>query len=66
MPQKIERRYLIRTLTGRLFRKLKEAGRDLLPIILVIVVFQLAILRQPFPELLGRDLGDVLEFDEIL
>jgi len=60
MPQKIERRYLIRTLTGRLFRKLKDAGRDLLPIILVIVIFQLAILRQPFPELLEVLMGTAL------
>jgi hypothetical protein len=60
MPQKTERRYLIRTLISRLFQKLKEAGRDLLPVILVITVFQLAILRQPFPELLEVLMGAVL------
>ncbi len=60
MPQKTERRYLIRTLISRLFQKLKEAGRDLLPVILVITVFQLAILRQPFPELLEVLIGAVL------
>jgi len=60
MPQKNERRYLIRTLVSRLFQKLKEAGRDLLPVILVITVFQLAILQQPFPELLEVLMGAVL------
>jgi hypothetical protein len=60
MPQKTVRRYLIRTLISRLFQKLKEAGRDLLPVILVITVFQLAILRQPFPELLEVLMGAVL------
>ncbi len=60
MPQKTDRRYLIRPLTERLFKKLKEAGRDLLPIILVIVFFQLAILRQPFPELLEVLMGTAL------
>ncbi|MCD6273160.1 MAG: DUF1538 domain-containing protein [Deltaproteobacteria bacterium] len=45
---------------GRFFGKLKEAGRDLLPIILVIVVFQLAILRQPFPDLLEVLMGTAL------
>jgi len=60
MPQKTKIRYLIPTLIGRLFRKLIEAGRDLLPIILVIVVFQLAVLRQPFPELLEVLIGAVL------
>ncbi|MBE9530016.1 MAG: hypothetical protein IMF00_01985, partial [Proteobacteria bacterium] len=52
MPQKSERRYLFLTLLRRLFQKLKEALSDLLPIILVITVFQLAILRQTFPDLL--------------
>jgi hypothetical protein len=36
---------------------MKEAGRDLLPIILVITVFQLAVLRQPFPEFLDILVG---------
>lgn len=36
------------------------AARDLVPIILVIVVFQLAVLRQPFPELVNVIVGLVL------
>lgn len=51
MAQKTEFRYLILTLLRRLFQKLKEAGRDLLPIIVVIALFQIAVLRQPFPDL---------------
>jgi len=57
MPQKTEHRHLIRTLLRQLFRKLKVAGRDLLPIILVITGCQLAVLRQPFPELLEMLMG---------
>jgi hypothetical protein len=53
-------RYLILTLLRRSCRKLKEAGSDLLPIILVIIVFQLAILQQPFPDLLEVLIGAVL------
>jgi len=60
MAQKGKRRYLILTLLRRIFAKLKEAGRDLLPIILVITVFQLAVLRQPFPELLEVLMGAAL------
>jgi hypothetical protein len=60
MTQKTKRRNLILTLFQRLFRKLKEAVRDLSPIILVIAVFQLAVLRQPFPELLEVLTGAVL------
>jgi len=36
----------------RLFQKLKQALSDLLPIIMVIALFQLAVLRQPFPQFL--------------
>ncbi len=57
MPRESKRRYLILTLIERLFQKLKEAGRDLSPIILVIIFFQLAILQQPFPELLEVLIG---------
>ena len=57
MAQKTEFRHLILTLLRRLFQKLKEAGRDLLPIILVIALFQLAVLRQPFPDLLEMLMG---------
>jgi len=60
MAQKTEYRYLILAVLRRLFQKLQEACRDLLPIILVITVFQLAILRQPFPELLEVLIGVVL------
>ena len=60
MPQKRERRYLFLTLFRRLFQKLKKALSDLLPIILVITVFQLAILRQTFPDLLEVLIGAVL------
>ena len=38
-------------------RRLKEAGRDLLPVFLLIAVFQLAVLRQPLPDLLNVLLG---------
>ncbi len=60
MPQKSERRYLFLTLLRILFQKLKDALSDLLPIILVITVFQLAILRQSFPDLLEVLIGAVL------
>jgi hypothetical protein len=57
MSEISERRFLIITLIRKVSLKLKEAGRDLLPIILVITVFQLAVLRQPFPELLDILVG---------
>ena len=57
MPQKNDHRFLIITLLRRILQKLKEAGRDLLPIILVITVFQLAVLRQPFPEIIEILIG---------
>lgn len=60
MAPKTQRRNPILTLVRQLLRKLKEALRDLSPIILVISVFQLAILRQPFPELLEVLMGAVL------
>jgi len=60
LPQETKRRYRFLTLIGRIFRKLKDAGRDLLPVILVITIFQLAVLRQPFPELLEVLIGAVL------
>jgi hypothetical protein len=60
MAEKTERRYPILTLLRSFFRKLKEALSDLLPIIVVITVFQLAILRQPFPELLEVLMGVAL------
>jgi len=60
MPSKTERRNPVFVLFRRLFQKLKESLRDLLPIILVITVFQLAVLRQPFPELLEVLNGAVL------
>jgi len=57
MPQKSEHRFIIITLLRRILQKLTEAGQDLLPIILVIAVFQLAVLRQPFPQLLEILIG---------
>ena len=39
--------------TGRL----REAGRDLLPVFLLIAVFQLAVLRQPLPDLFAILIG---------
>lgn len=43
-----------------LFRSLAESARDLLPIVVVIAVFQLALLRQPIPNLLDLLVGAVL------
>jgi len=60
MAQITDSLYLILAILRRLFRKLKDAGSDLLPIILVIIIFQIAILRQPFPELLEVFIGAVL------
>jgi hypothetical protein len=60
MTQKAKHRYLIFKFIGRVFQKLKEALRDLLPIIVVISVFQLAVLRQPFPDLLEVLIGAAL------
>lgn len=42
---------MTRTLLATTLQKLKEALRDLGPIILVIGIFQLAVLRQPLPEI---------------
>jgi hypothetical protein len=60
MAQKTEFRYLMLTLLRRSFQKLKEAGRDVLPIIVVIALFQLVVLRQPFPELREVLMGAVM------
>ena len=57
MSRNTEYRYLISTLLKRIFKKLKEAIRDLFPIILVISIFQIAVLRQPFPQLLEVLIG---------
>ena len=57
MPQKTELRYLIPTLLRRIFKRLKDAISDLFPIILVISIFQVAVLRQPFPQLLEVLIG---------
>ena len=40
-----------------LWRRLADALRDLAPIILVIAFFQVAVIRQPFPDLAGVALG---------
>ena len=60
MAEKTKHRYLILTLLQSFFQKLKNALSDLLPIIVVITAFQLAILRQPFPELLEVLMGVAL------
>ena len=52
MSRDTEYRYLISTLLRRIFQRLKDAISDLFPIILVISIFQVAVLRQPFPQLL--------------
>jgi hypothetical protein len=57
MADKAERRYLILRLFQIISQKLKESIGDLLPIIAVISIFQLAILRQPFPEFLDVLVG---------
>ncbi len=46
-----------RTLWAIAARRLREAGRDLLPVFLLIAVFQLAVLRQPLPDLLAVLIG---------
>jgi len=60
MPSKVELQNLVLELPRRLFRKLMDALKDLLPIILVIAAFQLVVLRQPFPELSKVLMGAVL------
>ncbi len=46
-----------RTLWRIAARRLREAGRDLLPVFLLIAAFQLAVLRQPLPDLLAVLMG---------
>lgn len=50
---------MIRIFLARTLQKLKEALRDLGPIILVIGIFQLAVLRKPIPELFQVLIGMV-------
>ena len=52
-----EDRHPWRTLWAIAARRLREAGRDLLPVFLLITVFQLAVLRQPLPNLLDVLIG---------
>lgn len=47
----------VRPLLAVFARRFGEALRDLAPIIAVVVVFQLLVLRQPFPDLLGMLVG---------
>ena len=49
----------IKTL-GFVVKKLKEAGTDMLPIILVIAFFQLVIFRQPLPDFKDIIIGTVM------
>ena len=60
MTQRTERRNVAVAILRKLLRQLLDAARDLFPIILVITAFQLAILRQPFPELLEVLIGAAL------
>ena len=48
-----------RTLRDIAVRRLREAVRDLLPVFVLIAVFQLAVLRQPLPNLLDILIGMV-------
>ena len=45
------------TALAALWRRIADALRDLAPIILVIAFFQVAVIRQPFPDLAGVALG---------
>ena len=56
-PARAARRYSWRTLGAVVARRIKEAGRDLLPVFLVIAAFQLAVLRQPLPDLVDVLIG---------
>ena len=47
----------LHTALTALWRRLADALRDLAPIILVIAFFQVAVIRQPFPDLAGVALG---------
>ena len=42
---------------GALLRLLRDALRDLAPVIMVIAVFQVAVIKQPFPDLAGILVG---------
>ena len=50
----------MRDLLGKLGVSLLGSGRDLAPIVLVIVCFQLLVLQQPLPDLLDLIIGLVL------
>ena len=50
----------MRSLLRMFLRRLGSALRDLLPIILVIVSFQLLLLREPFPDVAGMIVGALL------
>ena len=50
----------IKPLLSTILVRLGKALRDLLPIVLVIAVFQLLVLRQPFPQLGEVVFGGVL------
>ena len=51
------RAYSWRALGAIVVRRVKEAGRDLLPVFLLIALFQLAVLRQPLPDVLDVLIG---------
>jgi hypothetical protein len=57
MAKKTEHRYPLPKLLQSIFQRLKDAVSDLLPIIMVISIFQVAVLRQPFPQILEVLIG---------
>ena len=54
-----EREHPVVSLARVFARRLWEAVRDLLPIVLVVVGFQVLVLRQPFPDVAGLLIGAV-------
>lgn len=50
----------LRGLLGQLASDLSDSIRDLLPIVIVVAFFQLAVLRQPLPDLVGIAVGAVM------
>jgi hypothetical protein len=60
MPLQSESSFIARALLRQFWDRLREALRDLAPILAVVLVFQLAVLRQPFPQALELLTGVVL------
>jgi hypothetical protein len=48
------------TVTGRaLFNQMKETARDLAPLVIIVVFFQIVVLRQPFENIIELEIGFV-------